>query len=952
MQNSAGSTRIHMSTPFNAISLIALLTIIFAASAFGSGGQYMKIDYPVSTNPDELQTAVTYTIWLPDNVQTFRGIIVHQHGAGTTASIEGSTAAYDLHWQALAKKWDCALMGPSYHVLNEKIDLSPGGSELWFDPRHGSEKAVLKAISELAEKTGHPELNKVPWALWGHSGGGIWADLMACLHPDRIAVAWLRSGSAAMFRSKPEFPQPRVPEALYQIPMMCNPGVKEMGHGPFYGTLATFQEYRAHGAPISFAPDPRTGHECGDSRYLAIPFIDACLAMRLPENGGTDQTLRPVDMKVAWLAGLMDIVARPADEFQGDSKAAVWLPNAAIAKAWLEYTKTGAVSDTTPPPAPYDIKTTDTDRGTEIHWSADADFESGIRNFLVVRDGQELAPVPQIPVGKFGRPLFQPMTYHDTPAQPMPEMKYVDQTAKAGEKHHYEVITVNGVGLNSDGTSASTEAQAPKRGAQPPAAYVPFEGEKTTWHDGFDRYDYVMDANTFELKAFKRPENERFGISNPAAGKRRCVVVVPKKPAPGNPWSWRGCYWDHEPQVEVELLRRGFHVCFITPDPGKTWDAWYSYLTEKHGLSQKPAFIGMSKGGVNEYDWSSAHPDSVSCIYADNPAIRPETFAKLGELASRDVPLLNLCGSEDFLLQHHTLAIEQSYHALGGRITVMIKDGTAHHPHSIKNPKIIADWITSHLKPEAPAGPRPSFVDDNFAKSYYYSLANSYIPLAEEQTFATARGPGFVECYERYDARTGSTWGIGGMAIIVPHQPAAGKPWVFRADNITRESLVDQALLARGYHIAIAPVTAQAGPLRDQWDAIYKVMIENGFSPAPVMEGTGTAAGEVYAWAIDNPGKVSCIVAENPALRSLMTKSAPIDHLDALAKTHVALIHECGANDPWLQKYTRAVDERYKELGGKMKLVVREGQGHFLPAERDVTAITDFVTAHADTKKN
>ena len=27
-------------------------------------------------------------------------------------------------------------------------------------------------------------------------------------------------------------------------------------------------------------------------------------------------------------------------------------------------------------------------------------------------------------------------------------------------------------------------------------AYVPFEGEKTAWHDGFDRYDYVMDEET------------------------------------------------------------------------------------------------------------------------------------------------------------------------------------------------------------------------------------------------------------------------------------------------------------------------------------------------------------------------------------------------------------------------------------------------------------------------
>ena len=110
-------------------------------------------------------------------------------------------------------------------------------------------------------------------------------------------------------------------------------------------------------------------------------------------------------------------------------------------------------------------------------------------------------------------------------------------------------------------------------------------------------------------------------------------MVVPKAPAPGKPWSWQGCYWDHEPQAEVELLRRGFHVAFVTPDPDKTWDAWYAYLTEKHGLSKKPAFIGMSKGGVNEYDWASVNPDKVSCIYADNPAIRPGAFDKLDDLA-------------------------------------------------------------------------------------------------------------------------------------------------------------------------------------------------------------------------------------------------------------------------------------------------------------------------------
>jgi len=67
-----------------------------------------------------------------------------------------------------------------------------------------------------------------------------------------------------------------------------------------------------------------------------------------------------------------------------------------------------------------------------------------------VRDGRELARVPEKPIGKFGRPLFQSMTYHDTPRQPMPQLRYVDASAKSGEKHRYAVITVNSVGLKSE----------------------------------------------------------------------------------------------------------------------------------------------------------------------------------------------------------------------------------------------------------------------------------------------------------------------------------------------------------------------------------------------------------------------------------------------------------------------------------------------------------------------
>jgi pimeloyl-ACP methyl ester carboxylesterase len=472
--------------------------------------------------------------------------------------------------------------------------------------------------------------------------------------------------------------------------------------------------------------------------------------------------------------------------------------------------------------------------------------------------------------------------------------------------------------------------------------YTPFEGEKTAWHGGFDRYDFVMDEGSLAVTPLKRPEGEGFGVRAPEKGKRRCIVIVPKQPAPGHPWSWRGQYWDHEPQTEVELLRRGFHVAFVTPDPGKPWEAWYAYLTEKHGLSKKPTFVGMSRGGVNAYEWAAAHPDRVSCIYADNPAIRPDAFAKLGDLAGHDVALLNVCGSQDFLLERHTLAIESRYHQLGGRITVMIKDGPAHHPHSLRDPGPIVDWIVEHTRP---AGDRPDFADAAFVKSYYYSLQNSYRELKPEKTYATCRGPGFVECYDRYDAKTDSQWGVRGMAVIVPKAAAPGKPWVFRAAPIDREAAVDQALLAAGFHIVVAPLVAQAGPVRQQWDELYKRLVDKGFSSKPVLEGAGTSAGEAYAWAVENPEKVSCIYGENPALRSLMTKEPLLDHLQPLARAGVPILHVCGSLDPWLKEHTRVAEERYKSLGGRMTVIVDEGRGHDPTGPRDPKPVVEFILA-------
>lgn len=446
--------------------ILPILACVCGHVATLSGaGRFIKIDYPESTTANELQLAVTYTLWIPEGVTTIRGVIVHQHGAGIPAAQAGATAAYDLHWQALAKKWHLALLGPSYHVLKETYDTSPGDAGLWLDPRRGSEKTFLRALNEFATKSGHPEIATAPWCLWGHSAGGIWADVMATLHPDRVIAIFLRSGTAATFRGRSEFAQPQIPRSVYAIPIMTNAGIGEKekltGPRPWIGSIAMFQEYRSKGAPIGFAPDPRTGHETGDSRYLAIPFLDACLAMRLPDKGATSQDLKPVDMSEAWLAPLLGETAVPVRSYKGNPLEAVWLPNEQVAKIWMEYVKNGTVGDVTPPPRPFDVRVISRGgAGNEITWDAEADFESGIGAFYVMRDDGVIARLPMTnPPAVYGRPLFQGLSYHDTPESPLPKMSYVDASAKPAEKHRYAVISVNSAGVRSEPAEASAPGE-------------------------------------------------------------------------------------------------------------------------------------------------------------------------------------------------------------------------------------------------------------------------------------------------------------------------------------------------------------------------------------------------------------------------------------------------------------------------------------------------------------
>jgi hypothetical protein len=416
---------------------------------------YFRVRYEASKVPGELVFPVNYTVWVPPGVKVLRGVIVHQHGCGEGSCKSGLTGAFDLHWQALAREHDCALLAPAYEQP-EKADC-----QMWCDPRNGSDAAFQKGLTQLAAKSGHPELATVPWALWGHSGGGHWAGGMVLLHPERVAAAWLRSG-VPLLEADPAragIKAHGLPEAALAVPIMCNLGTKEgfsVKEGRFAGGWAGnrkfFTEVRAKGGLVGVSVDPLTAHECGNQRYLAIPWLDACLDARLPVEPGAP--LRPMPGASAMLAplpepGVAPVAPVPAASYVGAREQAIWLPGAAIATEWLQYETDTAVVDVTPPPPPTNLQVKGEESKWELTWEAEADLESGLRHFIVERDGHAIATVPEQPKNPFGRPLFQGLQYSDTPPQPLVTMHFTDAQAEAGKQHRYRVIAVNTAGLKS-----------------------------------------------------------------------------------------------------------------------------------------------------------------------------------------------------------------------------------------------------------------------------------------------------------------------------------------------------------------------------------------------------------------------------------------------------------------------------------------------------------------------
>ena len=268
----------------------------------------------------------------------------------------------------------------------------------------------------------------------------------------------------------------------------------------------------------------------------------------------------------------------------------------------------------------------------------------------------------------------------------------------------------------AEASSKAIELDARIRALAKGQPVAPFPGVKSAWN-GFDRYDFQVDGKSV-------------------------LVVVPKVIAPGKPWVWHGEFFGHKPNPDIALLERGCHIVYMTvpdmlgsPVAVGHWNALYRELVGTWGLSAKVALVGLSRGGLYCYNWASANPGKVACLYGDAPVCDfkswPGAFGKgkrsdrdwqlvlsgygfksddeakaytknpvdsLKPLAAAKVPLLHVFGDADEVVpwDENTGVIEERYKKLGGSITLIRKPGVRHHPHGLEDSTPIVDFLWDH----------------------------------------------------------------------------------------------------------------------------------------------------------------------------------------------------------------------------------------------------------------
>ncbi len=217
--------------------------------------------------------------------------------------------------------------------------------------------------------------------------------------------------------------------------------------------------------------------------------------------------------------------------------------------------------------------------------------------------------------------------------------------------------------------------------------------------------------------------------------------------------------------------------------------------------------------------------------------------------------------------------------------------------------------------------------------------------------------------------------------VVEPAQPAPGKPWTWCMefpDAFTARTGVPD-LLKLGFHHLHLVVGNTFGSPAAQWhfDAFHACVTNAGLAPKGALIGISRGGLYAYRFAARNPERVTCIYGDAPVCdfkswpggkgkgpgsagdwkkllgdygfadeaEALAFQGNPVDTLEPLAKAGVRLIHVVGdADEPVpVPENTALVEERYRKLGGTIRVLHKAGGGHHPHGLEDPAPVARFI---------
>ena len=220
--------------------------------------------------------------------------------------------------------------------------------------------------------------------------------------------------------------------------------------------------------------------------------------------------------------------------------------------------------------------------------------------------------------------------------------------------------------------------------------------------------------------------------------------------------------------------------------------------------------------------------------------------------------------------------------------------------------------------------------------------------------------------------------------IVEPKKPLPGNQWAWCMefpDAFTDRCAAPQ-LLAAGFHylhIQVGNTFGSPAALR-QFDSFYETLIKAGLAERGTLIGLSRGGLYAYRWAAEHPKRVNVIYGDAPVCdfkswpggkgkgkgsagdwaalikcygfrdeaEALAYPGNPVDRLEPLIRTGVAIIHVVGDADDVVpaDENTAIVEERYRKLGGKIHVIHKPGIGHHPHGLDDCTPVVEWITRH------